>query len=154
MAGFVDQRAGDGDALALAAGELRRPVRRPVGEVHDVERGHRALRAGLLRRHAGDQQRQLDVLDGGEDRQQVVELEDEAHPLRAVARSSRRRTCVPMSAPSTEMRPPSIVVEAGEAVEQGRLAAAGRPHDRDHLAAVDRQIDAAQGLRPADVPVS
>ena len=82
---LVDQGAGDGHALPLAARELRRPVRRPRHQVHDLQRGDGAP-AGLLGRHAGDQQRQLDVLDGGEDGQQVVELEDEAHAARAVLR--------------------------------------------------------------------
>src|SRR2546425_11028758 len=36
------------------------------------------------------------------------------------------------------------VVESGEAIEQGRLPAAGRPHDRDHLAARDREVHPAE----------
>ena len=40
--------------------------------------------------------------------------------------------------------PPSIRVEAREAVEQRRLAAAARAHDRDHLAGEDLHVDAAQ----------
>ena len=35
-------------------------------------------------------------------------------------------------------------VQAGEAVEQGRLAAAGWAHDRYHLSGFDLQVDAAQ----------
>src|SRR5207247_10639562 len=34
--------------------------------------------------------------------------------------------------------------ETGEAVEEGRLPGAARPHDRDHLAARNGEADAAQ----------
>src|SRR5439155_65318 len=38
------------------------------------------------------------------------------------------------------------VIDAGEAVEEGRLAAAGRPHDRDHLALSDVHVQAPEGV--------
>src|SRR2546425_766804 len=36
------------------------------------------------------------------------------------------------------------IVESGEAIQQGRLPAAGRSHDRDHLAARDREAHPAE----------
>ena len=92
----------------------------------------------LLRADARDEQRQLDVLDRREDRHQVVELEDEAHPPRAVVGAlavghRREGDALDQDLAAVDR------VEAGEAVEQRRLAAAGRPHDRDHLAAARRR---------------
>src|SRR5207245_1160966 len=36
------------------------------------------------------------------------------------------------------------IVESGEAIQQGRLAAAGRTHDRDHLPARNREVHPAE----------
>ena len=77
-----DDRARDRDALLLPAGELPRIVLLAVAEADDVERGHHVL-AALLLREVREQQRQLDVLERGEHRNQVVELEDEADVPRA-----------------------------------------------------------------------
>src|SRR5262249_31402329 len=38
------------------------------------------------------------------------------------------------------------LVEAADHVHQRRLAGAGRPHDRDELAGLDVEVDAAQGV--------
>ena len=89
--GLGDEGTRDGDALLLATGELSGPVVCPVGEADAGEHLPRPL-AGGLGRHAGDQQRQLDVLRGRQDRDQVERLEDEAHALRAVAGRVRRPT--------------------------------------------------------------
>ena len=47
MRGIVDQGAGDGGALLLAAGELAGPVLGAVGQVHGFEGGHGARRRSL-----------------------------------------------------------------------------------------------------------
>src|SRR6266496_770070 len=66
----------DGDALLLAARELPREVMHPVLEPHQRERRLDMLAPlGLGERR--QQQRQLDVLVGGEYRDEVVELEHE-----------------------------------------------------------------------------
>ena len=70
-----DQRARDGDPLLLAAGELRRPVRAAVAEPDGLDQ---RLEPGGVDVLARDAQRQEHVLLGGEDREQVVALEDEA----------------------------------------------------------------------------
>ena len=77
-----DQRPRDGHALLLAAGQLVRVVIRAVGEPDQRERGLDAL-APIAARQRRQQQRQLDVLERGEHRHQVVELEDEADVRRA-----------------------------------------------------------------------
>ena len=140
----VDQRAGDRHALALAAGELVGDVAAAVGQADQLERLVRTP-ARLGGGDAGDEQRQLDVLHRRQDRHQVVVLKDEAHPARAV-----------VGAPAVGHRGQGDAldldlagvdrVETGEAVEQRGLAAAARPHHGDHLAAGQRQVDAAQRL--------
>ena len=140
----VDQRPRDRDALALAARELVREVVGAAREVDEAERLERPL-AGLSLRAARDQERQLDVLDGAQHGHQVVELEDEAHAQRPVVgallvgHGGERR-------PLDEDVAGVDGVEAGEAVEERRLAAAARAHDRDHLAAGDREADAVEGV--------
>jgi hypothetical protein len=71
------QGARDGDALALAAGELVGEMLKPVFELDEAEKLARAV-VDVLARPAAQVQRQADVLDRGERRQQVEELEDEA----------------------------------------------------------------------------
>ncbi len=44
-------------------------------------------------------------------------------------------------------------VEAGDAVEEGRLAGAVRADDPDDLPLVDAQVDVAQGLHAAEADV-
>ena len=74
----VDERAGDGGALAFAAGELAGAVVEPVAEADCSEelRGAGTERGavGVLADDGGDE----DVLQHGALREQVVELEDEA----------------------------------------------------------------------------
>jgi hypothetical protein len=41
-------------------------------------------------------------------------------------------------------------LEPGDDAQEGGLAAAARPHHRDERAALDRQIDGAQGLKIAE----
>ena len=77
IVGIVDDGARDRDALLLTARELARVVVHSVLEADHAERGLRALLA-LGARQAREQERQLDVLERGEHRHQVVGLEDEA----------------------------------------------------------------------------
>ena len=80
-----DERAGDRDALLLAAGELGGAVALAVGEADAVDQvGDAALRGGV--RASGETDREGDVLLGGERREQVEALEDEADAISAEAR--------------------------------------------------------------------
>jgi hypothetical protein len=73
--GPVDERPGQGDALTLAAGELRRRAIAVARQPHRLERLLRALDA-LGRRHLLDLEAVLDVLLHGHVREQCVVLED------------------------------------------------------------------------------
>src|SRR3989442_1051226 len=140
--GVVHESPSDRDALLLSRAELRGLVVRPSVEYHGRHEGER-FPAGFLRGHPRDEERQLDVLHGVEDRQQVVRLEDETHAPRTV---SALRVVVHRGqgdALDQDIARREIV-ESGEAIQQGRLSAAGRPHDRDHLAARDREVHPAE----------
>jgi hypothetical protein len=125
--------AGGGDALLLAAGQLRRPVTEPIREADRLDDRAHPERVGLA---AGDPHGELDVLGCREGREQVERLEDEAdlvapqqrQPL-VVERRDLRVADVDLAA----CRP----VEAGEHVQQRRLPGARRPHDGGELAGLD-----------------
>ena len=77
------ERARDGDALALAAGKFVGQVREAVRELHQVQQLAGAFVD--LPRPAAQMQRQRDILETRQRRQQVEELENEsdlvaAHP--------------------------------------------------------------------------
>ena len=121
--------------------------RRAVGQADQLERLERAP-ARLGGAHARDEQRQLDVLDRRQDRHQVVVLEDEAHPARAVVGAlavghGRQGDAFDHDVAAVDG------VEAGEAVQQRGLAAAARPHDGDHLAARRARGRCRAAPRPA-----
>ena len=75
--GFHDQRARDRDALLLAARQHPRPMLEPLAEPDPRQQARRA-RLPLRRRPPRDAHRHLGVLERGELRQQVMELEHEA----------------------------------------------------------------------------
>src|SRR5206468_2983629 len=116
----------------------------------------RGARPRLARRHAGQQQRKLDVLGRGEDRDEVERLEDEAHGMRAVSGPvtvghREQVATVHHDAPAID------VVEAGQAVQQRRLPGPGRAHDADELTRFDRQVEVTQcryldRAGPVDLP--
>ena len=121
--GLADQRAGQRDALALAAGELARPRRVAAVEADLGER-----RRGRARRASGDAQAERDVVQDRAPRQQARVLEDDgrAGPVRTVA------------------GPPAV--EAGRAIaQQRRLAAAGAAEQGDELARRDVEVDVVAG---------
>jgi hypothetical protein len=80
--GPLDQRPRDGHPLALAAGQRVGPVLRMLGQAHRVE--HRVdPRAPLGRRHAGEEQRVVDVVGHRHHRHEVEALEHEADGVAA-----------------------------------------------------------------------
>ena len=84
--GVGDDRAGDGDALLLAAGKLGRRMVPPVLEADLVERRHRRL-APLRLVLAAIEQGQLDILERVGAGEQVEALEDEAEIAAAEQRA-------------------------------------------------------------------
>ena len=98
----VDQRARDGDALLLAAGELARRVALAIAEADEFQRSARPLAA----RRAADRPRcrvkegKLDILDGARPGEEIEALEDEAKALAADARRVPARSSPATSTPS------------------------------------------------------
>ena len=72
---FFDQSPCDADALLLAAGKFERLVVHPFGKSHPGQRIQRPLSTAMS---VAVEQRQFDVRQGGEPRQQVVGLEYKA----------------------------------------------------------------------------
>ena len=140
-AGREIERAGDRDALLLAARELRRAVVQAVADADGVDQAVEPLRVDLL---AGDRQRQQDVLARVEDRQQVEGLEDEADLLapqqrqRAVVERRRARRRRASTVPLVGRSSPA------SSVHERRLARARRAHDRREAAAREGDVDAGQ----------
>ena len=137
-----DERAGDRDALALAAGELRGVVVRAVGEADAGERLLRALDA-LLALHPGVDERRGDVLERGLAGHEVEALEDEADGAVAQQREPVVVEGVGVDA-GEEILPGGGPVEQAEDVQQRRLARARGPDDGDVLAELDAEVDPAQ----------
>jgi hypothetical protein len=142
--GLVDQGAGDGDALALAAGELVGLVHHAGAEVDGLEDG---LGAGDALGGGGAvvDEGQLDVVQRGGAGEQVEGLEDEADLLVADA----GEFVVVELADVVAVEPVLALgrgVEAADEVHQRRLAGAGGAHDGDVLVVLDAQVDAAQGV--------
>jgi hypothetical protein len=104
--------------------------------------------APLGRRDAGQHHRQRDILGGGQARHQVKALEDEADALAAHAGllvGRKRRDVAAFEPVGAGIGP----VEQAEQVEQRRFAGAGRAHDRDVFAGLDRHVEAVQGMHHA-----
>ena len=133
--GPVDDRPGDRQPLPLAAAEGRREASQPVAE---AELAEELLRAGprLGPRRARELGRDQDVVANRQVVEQLEELEDEAD-LRPPEPGSVR-LAEPVDADAVEVdlaagRP----VQPADQVEQGRLAAARRAHDRGHPPGLD-----------------
>src|SRR5215217_4492344 len=141
---FVDQRASHCDPLLLAAAHFVRAFVHLVPESDHPQDGERPP-ACLPRSHPGNQKRQLHVLDRREDGDEIVGLEYEAHPLRPetgappVGHAGDRLSAY-------EDLAAVKLVEAREAVEQRRFAAAGWAHHRDHLTTWYSQVHGPQGM--------
>ena len=142
-----DRGAGDGDALALAAGKLVRAVAGAVAQTVVLERLVHADRA-LCGVDAGQRHRQRDVFGGGEARHEVKALENEADALAAHACLFFRRQgrdVAPLQPVGAGVR----TVEQAEQVEQRRFAGTGRPHHGDVFARINAQLKLAQGMHLA-----
>jgi hypothetical protein len=144
MISTVDQGAGDGYALALAAGEL---VGLVVHAGAEPDLGEDLL--GALDACAGGcavvDEGQLDVMQGGGAGEQVEGLEDEADLLVAdageliVVELGDVVTVEPVAALRRR-------VEAAEEVHQRGFAGAGGSHDGDVLVVLDADVDALESV--------
>jgi hypothetical protein len=105
----------------------------------------------LLRARAGarigaprDQRGKHHVLERRQRRQQVEELEDEAHALAAQPGQLVVREAV-VALPVQRDAAAGRGLERADDVQQGALAGARGAHDRDELPALDAEVDAVQG---------
>jgi len=129
QAGAVDDRTGDGDALLLAARQFRRTRIGPAREAHPAQHfgdigPHLALGA------SGEPQRQGDIVEGRQMRQQPEILEHHADPPAQGRQDTAART-------------------AGLGVQQGQ-AAAGGPDREVHQAQQTGLAGARGAQQPAE----
>ena len=129
----VRERAGDGDALLLAAGKLGRQAL-----VHALERDELqqlcAPRHALGTAHAPDAQRELDVVRDAHVAEERVVLEYEAD----AAVAGRNAGDV---APVQRYAPVVDLDEPGDGAQQRALAAAARAEQNEELALLDLERD-------------
>ena len=140
----VGQRTGDRDALLLPTGGARRQLACLIGHAHALEQAHGPLVSLARRPQPAEVHRQHHVLDHGQRRQQLEELEDDAD-----------RPAAPDGGPALGQEaqvlagnghhPGRRAVDAGDHVHERRLAAARPTDDADELAGVDLEIDAIEG---------
>jgi hypothetical protein len=140
----VDQGAGQGDALLLAAGQLAGAVVQPAAQADRLEHSPGGG-AALGGRPAGEHEGERDVLQGGLRRDEVERLEDHADDAEAEAGQLDGRQAGEVVAGDREGAG-GRAVEAAQEVEQGGLAGAGLAQEGDALAAGDLEGDAAEGV--------
>ena len=149
--GVHGERAGDGDALLLAAGELRGDLMRLGRDAHALEQLHRALlRLGL------GQAQHLDradrhVLQDAHVREQIEALEHHAE-LGAhggeLAALLRQRDALDEHLAGVDG------LEAVDRAAHRGLAGTGRPDDDEDLAAGDGKVDVAQDMQVTEMLVN
>ena len=137
---------GDGHALFLAAGQLSRLVAGAIVEPHQGQRDGR-VPAPLGRRQVRQQERQLHVPLRRQHRQEVIELEHEAHVGGPPPGQRAAGKLVDALAVDRDVARGGRVQPADE-VEQGRLARSGWAHQGEEVALGDVQVDAVQDLDP------
>ena len=76
----MDDGASNGDALLLAPRQLRRPMLTSVAQTHSLE-GFHGLLSRIVWSIPVQQEGQLHVLDGGQNREEVEILENESKML-------------------------------------------------------------------------
>ena len=142
------QRAGDGHALLLAAGELRREVVDAVAEAHLRQAARSAIALGLgLGALQHPLLREHHVALGGEVREQVEALEHHADLLAHLV--DVRLGVVDLGVLEPDLAARGLL-ETVDAAQQRRLARAGRAEDDDDLALVDVDVDALEHLEVAE----
>ena len=140
--GLGRNRAGDGDALLLAAGHLGRAVVHAVGQAHLLECGAHE-RTALAAGQAAVDKRQLNVFKGSQCRDEVESLEDEADLAVADAGQGRR----PHVADRLAAQAVDAVgrdIQAAQDVHQRGLARARLAQDAQELPEWDRQRNVIQ----------
>jgi hypothetical protein len=142
--GLVDEGAGDGDALALAAGEFVGLMVHALAEVDGFED---ELGAGDAFGGGGSvvDEGELNVMQSGGAGEQVEGLEDETDLLVADA----GELVVVELGDVVAVEPVAALggaVEAADEVHERGFAGAGGTHDGDVLVVADADVDAAEGI--------
>ncbi len=142
---LIDQRARDGDALLLAAGELRGLV---VNAVLEAERNEQALRlrACAAPMRAGDHRRQGHVVERIELGQEMMKLVDETD-LRAAQLGAFAVSKLPGGDAGDEHLPIAWPLKQAGRMQQGGFARAGRPDEADDLPRVQFKVHAVQHVQ-------
>ena len=136
------ERAGQSDALLLAARELDRVFLALLGQADEREQLFDAP-VDLGRWPTAVDQAIADIVGDRQVREQRIGLEDDAEIALGRARMG---DVTPAHLDAAAV----LQVEAGDCAQQGGLAAARRAEEADELAAMDVEIDAAQGLEGAE----
>ena len=104
---------------------------------------------GLGAPHPAQEQRKRDVFLGAQFGHELAELEDEAEAI-----TTERTAFLFSQGVDARPREPDLAgvrdENAGEAMEQGRLARAARAHDSENFASGDREVGSAQRRRLAE----
>src|SRR5690349_19288619 len=140
----VAERAGDGDALLLPAGQLIGKVMRAVGEADACEEITSAGRGATV---AAELEGNLDVLERGEGGDQLEALEDEADLRPAKLRSLIFRQARQVGAVE-QHRAAGGNIKAREESEQRGLAAPRWSNDGDESPVGHGERDIAQHGEP------
>src|SRR5437762_1571372 len=116
--------------------------------MRDAERFEQFLRA-LFRIRACNfrdvKRRERDVVDRAEMLEQIVHLEDHADVAAQIAQRRTRRRATRREGNAVDVDDAGIErLERRDRAQDRRLAAAGESHQRDQLAALDAEADAAQ----------
>ena len=139
-----DERAGDGHALLLAAGELIRELLQQLGNAKLPGDGRKA-RGHLRIRLAGEHERQENVILHGERIEQVELLKHEAQLRAAKRRDLPLGDGAQRPAVEHDLATGGLI-ERGKNVKQRGFAAAALAHDGDVLALLDREIHVRERL--------
>ena len=135
--GAVGKRTRDGDALALAAGELAGTLVGVLGKSKRAEQGKAALAHLSFRHLARGTHRQQHIVERGELRQQEMELEHEAAFGQADIGPFRFRQFRGRLAADDDLAFAGSIEQAQQ-IEQRRFARSRRPGNGDELALVHR----------------
>ena len=144
--GVGGQGPGNGDALLLAAGQLRRIGLFLVGQVHDLQQLP-CSRHGFLFRRADELQGERDIVQAGALHEQVKMLEDHTDGFPGVPQLLFRQLhqILAVNGDGTFRG----ALQQVHAPNQGGLAGAGQADDAENLAFVDGKVDVIQRMDAA-----
>jgi hypothetical protein len=141
--GVVHDGAGDGDALFLSAGEFGGAVMRAIGESDQIEGGIDAGPAfGPGERD--EQKREFDILEGRENGNEMIELENVADVTGAPLGETGPGEAGHIVSVDDKVTGGGSV-DPGDEIEEGGLSRTGWPHEGEELTAGDFQAEFLQG---------